>query len=172
MPQPSANVQRQSWGNGYVQNLPGAIIWAVRDTARDPFNLSRFVEAQAPDYARALDEIRAGRKRSHWMWYVFPQLAGLGFSATSQRFGVSNLDEAEAYLAHPLLGPRLLECAEAVLTVPNRSAHDIFGSPDDLKLHSCATLFALVSPTGSAFHRLLERFFAGAGDPATLRLAD
>ena len=144
----------------------------MRDTARDPFNLSRFVEAQEPDYACALGEIRAGRKRSHWMWYVFPQLAGLGSSATSQRFGISSLDEAEAYLAHPLLGPRLVECAEALLAVPNRSAHDILGPPDDIKLRSCATLFALVSPTGSAFHRLLERFFEGAGDPATLRLAD
>jgi uncharacterized protein (DUF1810 family) len=144
----------------------------VRDTARDPFNLSRFVEAQEPDYARALEEIRAGRKRSHWMWYVFPQLAGLGSSATAQHFGISNLDEAAAYLAHPLLGPRLVECAEALLTVPERSARDIFRPPDDLKLRSCATLFALVSPTGSAFHRLLERFFEGAADPVTLRLAD
>ena len=140
----------------------------------DDFDLQRFVAAQDKGeiYDRALDELRRGRKQSHWMWYVFPQLAGLGSSATSQHFGIGSLVEAAAYLAHPLLGPRLVECAEALLAVPHRSAHDIFGSPDDLKLHSCATLFALVSPTGSAFHRLLERFFAGAADPVTLRLAD
>jgi uncharacterized protein (DUF1810 family) len=144
----------------------------MRDTAHDPFNLTRFVEAQATAYAPALAEIRAGRKRTHWMWYVFPQLAGLGSSAISQEFAIRNLDEAAAYLAHPVLGPRLLECAEAALAVRDRSAREIFGSPDDLKLHSCATLFALVSPAGSAFHRLLDRFFDGVPDAVTVRLAD
>jgi uncharacterized protein (DUF1810 family) len=105
------------------------------------------------------------------MWYIFPQLAGLGFSSMAQRFAIKSRDEAEAYLAHPVLGPRLVEIAEAALAVPDKSAFDIFGSPDDLKLKSCATLFAAVSPGGSAFHRLLDRFFAGAEDEKTLRLA-
>lgn len=136
----------------------------------DPHDLSRFVRAQADDYARALAEIRGGRKRSHWMWYIFPQYEGLGFSSTAQYYAIRSLAEARAYLSHPLLGPRLLECTEAALQVEGRSAHDIFGSPDDLKLRSCATLFARVSPPGSAFERLLEKYFQGARDDRTLRL--
>lgn len=138
----------------------------------DPFNLRRFVDAQAADYARALDEIRAGRKRTHWMWYVFPQVAGLGRSPTSEYYAVSGLAEAAAYLAHPLLGPRLREAAHAALGVPQRSAAEIFGAPDDLKLRSSATLFALVSPAGSVFHQVLDRFFGGTPDPATRALAN
>ncbi|MGH7730860.1 MAG: DUF1810 domain-containing protein [Candidatus Eiseniibacteriota bacterium] len=137
---------------------------------RDPDELNRFVRAQADDYARALAELRNGRKRSHWMWYVFPQLAGLGSSPTSQQYAMRGLDEARAYLAHPLLGPRLLECAEAVIAVKGRSATEIFGSPDDLKLRSCATLFACVSPAGSAFHRLLAKYYGGRPDGRTLDL--
>jgi uncharacterized protein (DUF1810 family) len=128
------------------------------------------VEAQAGDYDRALAELRAGRKRSHWMWYVFPQFAGLGFSPTSQRYAIRSAAEAEAYLRHPVLGPRLVECCEAVLGVTGRSAHDIFGSPDDLKLRSCATLFAAVSAPGSVFQRVLDQYFGGERDERTLRL--
>jgi uncharacterized protein (DUF1810 family) len=138
--------------------------------AGDPHHLNRFVEAQVDDYDRALSEIRSGRKRSHWMWYIFPQLDGLGFSATSKRYSIKSIAEAEAYLSHPVLGPRLIECAEALLRNKDRSAFDILGSPDDLKLKSCATLFARVSPAGSVFDRVLEKFYDGECDGKTLRL--
>jgi uncharacterized protein (DUF1810 family) len=138
----------------------------------DPYDLARFVSAQEHDYDRALAEIRAGRKQSHWMWYVFPQIAGLGFSAMARRYAIGSAAEAAAYLAHPLLGARLVACAEAVLSVQRRSAHDIFGSPDDLKLHSSATLFARVSPPGSVFERVLDNYYQGAPDEQTLRLLD
>jgi uncharacterized protein (DUF1810 family) len=138
--------------------------------ASDPYYPNRFVEAQAGDYDRALAEIRSGRKRSHWMWYVFPQFDGLGHSSMSKRYAIKSVAEAEAYLQHAVLGPRLSECCRAVLAVEGRSAHDIFGSPDDLKLKSCATLFAEVSPAGSVFHRLLDKYFEGSRDEATLRL--
>ncbi len=137
----------------------------------DPHDLVRFVQAQAGVYERALAEIRAGRKRTHWMWFVFPQLAGLGSSSTARQYAIKGRAEAEAYLAHPVLGPRLLECAEAAAGVPGKaSALDVFGSPDDVKLRSSATLFACVSPAGSAFDRVLRRYFGGERDPATLRL--
>src|SRR5262245_23864441 len=103
----------------------------------DPHNLRRFVEAQNDDYDQALAEIRSGRKRSHWMWYVFPQFEGLGQSSTSRLYSIKSIAEAEAYLNHPTLGPRLLECCEAALSVEGRSAHEIFGSPDDMKPRSC-----------------------------------
>lgn len=138
--------------------------------AGDPYDLNRFVQAQQGDYERALTEIRGGRKRSHWMWYIFPQVAGLGTSSMACRYAIKNLAEATAYFAHPILGPRLVECAEAALAVEGRSAHEIFGSPDDLKLKSCATLFACVTPPGSVFEKLLARFYAGARDGQTLRL--
>ena len=137
---------------------------------RDPHRLNRFVRAQQGVYEEALAEIRAGDKRSHWMWFVFPQLAGLGSSPTAREYAIRSLDEARAYLQHPLLGPRLQECAEAALGVRGLSAHDIFGSPDDMKLRSSATLFAQVSPQASVFHRLLERFFNGRADEKTLQL--
>lgn len=136
----------------------------------DPFDLERFVRAQEPDYTRALEEIAGGRKRSHWMWYIFPQFTGLGSSATSQHYAIGSLDEARAYLAHPILGRRLIESAEATLKVTGRSAHDIFGSPDDMKLRSSATLFALVSPDDSVFHRVLEKYFGGVRDQRTVGL--
>ena len=136
----------------------------------DEHDLSRFVEAQGSTYERALAELRSGRKRSHWMWYIFPQLAGLGRSATSRHYAIRNADEAKAYLAHLLLGPRLIECATAVVEIENRSAYEIFGSPDDLKLHSSATLFARVSPPRSVFSRLLAKYFGGREDEQTLRL--
>ena len=136
----------------------------------DPHDLSRFVEAQEHVYEQALAEIKSGRKRSHWMWYIFPQFEGLGSSSTSRHYAIKSIAEAEAYLGHPVLGPRLTECAEAALSVERRSAHDIFGSPDDMKLKSCATLFASVAPAGSVFHRLLDKYFRGERDPKTLRL--
>jgi uncharacterized protein (DUF1810 family) len=138
--------------------------------AGDPHELSRFMQAQADDYERALAEIRSGRKRSHWMWYIFPQFEGLGFSSTSKRYSIKSVAEAEAYLGHPVLGPRLMECAEAVLRVEGRSAFEVFGSPDDVKLRSCATLFACVLPPGSVFDRLLGKYFRGERDGKTLRL--
>jgi uncharacterized protein (DUF1810 family) len=138
--------------------------------APDPHDLERFVKAQARSYAQALAEIQAGYKVSHWMWYVFPQLDGLGSSPTARTYAIRSRAEAEAYLAHPTLGPRLVECAEAALSVKGRSAHDIFGSPDDLKLRSSATLFALVSRPGSVFHRVLDRYFEGKPDAKTLGL--
>jgi uncharacterized protein (DUF1810 family) len=140
------------------------------NNAKDPYTLSRYVDAQIHGYAQALAEIKQGRKRSHWMWYIFPQFEGLGFSSMSRRYAIRSLAEAEAYLKHPVLGPRLLECCEAAVGVEGRSAFDIFGSPDDMKLRSCATLFAEVSPAGSVFHRLLEVYFQALFDEKTLRL--
>lgn len=137
---------------------------------RDPHDLTRFLAAQDGIYDDALAEIKAGRKRSHWMWFVFPQFAGLGFSATSRHFAIRSAAEARAYLAHPVLGPRLVECAETALSIEGRTAREIFGSPDDLKLKSSATLFASVSTDGSAFHRLLDKYFDGQPDRRTLEL--
>jgi uncharacterized protein (DUF1810 family) len=136
----------------------------------DRFELDRFVQAQEGDYERALSEIGGGRKRSHWVWYIFPQYEGLGFSSISQLYAIKSVKEAEAYLKHPVLGPRLTECATAALRVEGRSASEIFGSPDDMKLRSSATLFAGVSPPGSVFSQLLEKFFHGQADQKTLDL--
>jgi uncharacterized protein (DUF1810 family) len=136
----------------------------------DPYDLGRFQQAQEDDYEQALSEITNGRKRSHWMWYIFPQIDGLGSSSTARHYAIKSLDEARAYLAHPVLGPRLLECAEAVVRLEDRSAREIFGSPDDLKLRSSATLFACVSPPGSVFDRLLEKYYQGRRDDRTLQL--
>lgn len=136
----------------------------------DPYNLSRFVQAQGHDYDQALSEIRAGRKRSHWMWYVFPQFSGLGSSPTSAHYAIKSVLEATAYLAHPILGPRLRECAEAALQIEGRSALEVFGSPDDMKLRSCATLFASVSLEGSVFHRIIDKYFGGERDVRTIDL--
>jgi uncharacterized protein (DUF1810 family) len=136
----------------------------------DPYNLKRFLDAQATTYDRALAELKAGQKRSHWIWYIFPQYRGLGFSAMSQKYAIQSLDEASAYLAHPILGDRLLECTTTVLGITGRSAYEIFGSPDDLKLRSCATLFAVVSPADSLFVQLLDRFYSGQRDTKTLHL--
>jgi len=136
----------------------------------DPHHLDRFVAAQADCYERVLAELRAGRKRSHWMWFIFPQFAGLGLSEMSQRYAIRSFEEAQAYLRRPLLGSRLVECVEAVLALEGRSAYDIFGSPDDLKLHSSATLFAQITPPDSCFRKLLDKYFAGESDARTLEL--
>jgi uncharacterized protein (DUF1810 family) len=134
----------------------------------DPHNLERFVRAQAPDYDRALSELRDGRKRSHWMWYIFPQLEGLGRSSMSQRYSIKSAAEALAYLNHPILGSRLRECVTAVNSVMGRSANEIFGSPDDLKLHSSVTLFAHVSDD-AVFRQLLQKYFDGQPDDETFQ---
>jgi uncharacterized protein (DUF1810 family) len=136
----------------------------------DVYNLNRFLQAQQANYEQALSEIKSGRKRSHWMWYVFPQFDGLGASSTSKRYSIKSVAEAKAYLSHPILGSRLIECAEAVLSVEGRTAYEIFGSPDDMKLKSCATLFACVSPADSVFDRLLDKFFQGERDYKTICL--
>jgi uncharacterized protein (DUF1810 family) len=136
----------------------------------DPHLLGRFLLAQRDDYEQALSEIRSGRKRSHWMWYIFPQIDGLAFSSTSKHYAIKSLDEARGDLGHPVLGPRLLECAEAVVGLEGRTAREIFGSPDDLKLKSCATLFACVSPPGSVFDRLVTKYYQGRRDDRTLQL--
>jgi uncharacterized protein (DUF1810 family) len=138
-------------------------------TRADPWNLDRFLHAQGHAWSPALAEVRAGRKQSHWMWFVFPQCAGLGSSPMAKRFAIQSLAEARAYLEHPVLGPRLREISEAALAVEGRSARELMGSPDDLKLRSCATLFASISPQGSVFHRLLEKYFEGP-DPRTEEL--
>ena len=136
----------------------------------DAFDLTRFVDAQEDVYELALAEIRNGHKRTHWMWYIFPQLAGLGLSQTAQRYAIKSVEEAQAYLRHPVLGARLLECAETVMRIEDRTATAIFGQPDDLKLRSCATLFASVSDPESVFERLLKKFYGGVRDPKTLQL--
>ena len=136
----------------------------------DPHDLNRFLEAQEGDYARAMNELQQGRKRTHWMWYIFPQLDGLGFSPTARKYAIRSLDEARAYLDHPVLGPRLVACVGTLLDHRGLSAQAIFGSPDDWKLRSCATLFACVSPKGSVFERLLDQYFQGQKDDKTLSL--
>ena len=133
-------------------------------------DLQRFVQAQAPHIDDVHAELAAGRKRTHWMWFVFPQLRGLGHSQMAWHFGLQSRDEAVAYLAHPLLGPRLRDCVERALAVDGHGAHDIFGSPDDLKLRSCLTLFREIDGADGVFGRALSRFFDGQPDPATLRL--
>ena len=132
--------------------------------------LARFVKAQEGDYARALREIQSGRKRSHWMWYIFPQLRGLGFSSTAQFYGIRDLEEARAYWTHPVLGPRLVEISEALLALETNDPGRVLGYPDDLKLRSCMTLFELAAPEQPVFGRVLEKFYAGRRDPRTLEL--
>ena len=134
----------------------------------DPFNLERFVEAQAPVYEQARRELKAGRKQSHWMWFIFPQIAGLGQSAISIRFAISSLNEAKAYLTHPVLGPRLRECARLALDVEGRTARDIFGAVDEMKFRSSMTLFGRAAPDEDLFQRCVDKYFAGSPDPATL----
>jgi uncharacterized protein (DUF1810 family) len=138
----------------------------------DRFDLQRFVDAQRPVYDTVVDELRGGRKRSHWMWFVFPQLRGLGNSPTAVRFAISSIDEARAYLAHELLGSRLRECAGLVARIDGRTAEEIFGWPDDMKLRSSMTLFARATEDNADFVAVLEKFYGGEEDPATLaRLA-
>ena len=134
----------------------------------DPFNLDRFVTAQDPVLGRVRAELQAGAKRTHWMWFVFPQLAGLGRSDTARYYALASLDEARGYLGHPLLGSRLIECTKLVNAVEGRSAHQIFGSPDDLKFHSSMTLFASARPDEPVFADALDKYFGGAPDRLTM----
>lgn len=136
----------------------------------DPFDLRRFTAAQERVYDTAIAELRAGRKRTHWMWFILPQIDGLGRSATSKRYAIRSMEEAREYLRHPVLGPRLSECAELVLAIEGRSASEIFGDPDDLKLHSSMTLFACATDPGSVFARVLDKYFDGEQDARTLQL--
>lgn len=137
---------------------------------RDTYDLQRFVDAQAPVYERVCAELRAGAKSSHWMWFIFPQLKELGFSSTARHYGIASREEARAYWTHPLLGPRLKQCSELVLAVQNKTAHQIFGSPDDLKLRSSMTLFEAVAPEEPVFGQVLDRYYDGARDDRTLAL--
>jgi uncharacterized protein (DUF1810 family) len=137
-------------------------------TSDDPFDLQRFVDAQAPVYERVRAELRNGRKQSHWMWFIFPQIAGLGHSAMAQRYAISSLGEAEAYLEHPILGARLCECTNLIAQVEGKSAYQILSSPDDMKFHSCLTLFAQAAPEEPLFRAALDKYFDGAEDPQTL----
>ena len=132
--------------------------------------LDKFVSAQARDYETALAEIRSGRKRSHWMWYIFPQLQGLGFSPTAQYYGIRDLEQAMDYMAHPVLGPRLVEISTALLGLESSNPSAVMGYPDDLKLCSCMTLFELAAPEEPVFGRVLEKYYGGRRDRMTLKL--
>lgn len=138
------------------------------DSATDPFDLQRFVDAQAAVYHTVVEELRAGRKRSHWIWFIFPQIAGLGSSPTAARYAISSLEEATAYLGHDVLGPRLHECAQLVNRIQGRSINEIFGSPDDLKVRSSMTLFAHATEDDGDFVALLDKYYDGEEDSLTL----
>ena len=136
----------------------------------DAYDLQRFIDAQAATFARALAELKQGCKRGHWIWFIFPQLKGLGRSANSEFYGVAGLAEAMAYLKHPVLGPRLIECVQAVNAVEGRSAEDIFGDLDAVKFRSSMTLFAKAAPEEPIFAQALQKYFDGEFDPITLKL--
>ncbi|MCF7967480.1 MAG: DUF1810 domain-containing protein [Methylobacter tundripaludum] len=140
--------------------------------ANDTVDLSRFTTAQASIYDSVLEELKSGRKRTHWMWYIFPQLDGLGHSTTSKHYAIKSIEEARQYLDHPVLGTRLSECAEAVFTIEGRSISEIFGYPDDLKFKSSMTLFAYVAAPCSVFSRILDKYFNGERDTLTLQLLE
>jgi uncharacterized protein (DUF1810 family) len=136
--------------------------------ADDPYDLKRFTEAQDRVYDEVRAELKSGRKRTHWMWFIFPQIAGLGHSAMAQRYAISSAREAVAYLNHPILGPRLRECTRLVTLVAGRSAREILGQPDDMKFHSCLTLFAHAAPDDRIFRDALEKYFGGEFDRLTV----
>ena len=136
----------------------------------DPYHLNRFLDAQATNYQTALTELKNGHKQSHWMWYIFPQLDGLGHSATAKYYALKNLAEATAYLQHPVLGQRLIDCCHALLTVQNKTISSILVFPDDSKLHSSATLFAQLPHTNPVFQQILDQYYAGKPDAKTLQL--
>jgi uncharacterized protein (DUF1810 family) len=136
----------------------------------DPFNLNRFIEAQETIYSAVIRELRNGRKSTHWMWFIFPQVNGLGYSSTSKYYAIRNKEEAEQYVNHTILGARLIECSQIVLSHTGRSASEIFGSPDDLKLKSSMTLFETVVSGDSVFAQVLEKYFQGNRDTKTLKL--
>jgi uncharacterized protein (DUF1810 family) len=142
----------------------------IEEVIDDSYDLHRFVQAQQDTYAQAVDELADGHKASHWMWFVFPQLRGLGRSPMATRFGIASLDEARAYLDHPLLGSRLKQCVRLVLRIDGRSINEIFGSPDDMKFRSCMTLFDLAAPQEAIFAQALQKYFGGTPDERTLAL--
>jgi uncharacterized protein (DUF1810 family) len=147
------------------------VICALQElTMDDPYELQRFCAAQEECYADVLDELRQGRKETHWMWFIFPQISGLGSSPVAKEYALKNSDEALAYLQHPLLGERLRECAVLLLDVAGKSASDIFGSPDDLKLCSSMTLFSRIQPDESLFTDVLEKYYGGLADHYTIKL--
>jgi uncharacterized protein (DUF1810 family) len=133
-------------------------------------SLKRFTDAQENSYAKAFSEIQQGRKKSHWMWFIFPQIAGLGFSETSRYYAIKNLQEAEVFLKHPVLGSRLISISRELLKLKTNDARQVFGSPDDLKLHSSMTLFSLLPETDSVFQSVLEKFFDGGKDLKTVEI--
>ncbi|OWW04684.1 calpastatin [Rhizobium sp. R72] len=134
------------------------------------YSLERFKEAQKGTYEKALSELKDGHKRSHWMWFIFPQIAGLGSSLMAEKYAIRSAEEAAAYLADRVLGSRLLRCVDAVLAIKGKSAHDVFGSPDDIKLRSSMTLFAAISEHGSPFHKVIDRLYHGEFDNRTIQL--
>ena len=141
-------------------------------TNPNPYNLTRFLSVQNPVYDTVLSELRQGEKRTHWMWFIFPQIIGLGHSSISHHFAIKSVAEARAYLRHPILGKRLTECAEILMGIERKSAHQVFGFPDNLKLRSCMTLFAGVSGPGSVFEQVLEKYFKGEQCPSTRAFLD
>jgi uncharacterized protein (DUF1810 family) len=143
---------------------------STHTAAHDTFNLARFLTAQEGVFHTALKELKSGRKKTHWMWFIFPQIDGLGSSLTARKFAIRSIDEARAYLNHPDLGPRLIECCRALLGVDGKSATDIMGYPDDLKLQSCMTLFGLLGDDHPEFNAVLTKYFAGQPDTNTLKL--
>jgi uncharacterized protein (DUF1810 family) len=147
-----------------------AVDFSDRFEMNDSLPLQRFIDAQATTFDKAISELRAGRKQTHWMWFVFPQIRGLGRSETARYFAIASRDEARAYLAHPLLGARLRECTEIVQGTQGRSIGEIFGAPDDLKFHSSMTLFANADAPGSVFQQTLDKCFEGRGDVLTLEI--
>lgn len=148
---------------------PGVGRWNLEMTG-DPYNLDRYIEAQRGLFEQACSELRRGRKTGHWIWFIFPQIAGLGFSAMSQRYAIGSLDEARAYLSHPVLGARLKETCGIVLGIQDRGVEEIFGYPDDMKLRSSMTLFARAAEDNAVFVRVLEKYFGGVEDERTLEL--
>jgi uncharacterized protein (DUF1810 family) len=161
-------VERHDSAHRLPVETPFAGISVSENPMSDPYDLQRFVDAQNPVYDKVCSELREGRKKSHWMWFVFPQIEGLGSSPLARKFAISSLAEAAAYLEHPALGPRLAECTRLVYQVEGRTIEQIFGYPDDLKFRSSMTLFAHATPDNRVFVDALQKYFSGEFDPATL----
>lgn len=153
-----------------IPQVPRKESSGMKEKRNDRFDLQRFLSAQDNVYEQVLAELRNGAKRTHWMWFIFPQIDGLGFSPTTRHFAIKSIEEARSYLSHPVLGARLQECAEAVLAVQGRSVSDIFGDPDDMKLHSSVTLFAQIAGPDSVFARILDKYFQGGQDVKTITI--
>jgi len=169
----TASTTRSLHTGSNVLQLGAPHSWHAAAMTAAGFDLERFLDAQAPVIAQVQSELRAGAKRTHWMWFVFPQIAGLGHSAMAQRYAIASLNEAKAYADHPVLGARLRDCTALVLGVEGKTVHAIFGTPDDLKFHSCMTLFARAAPEEPLFRQALKQLFRGRQDPLTVaRLQD